>query len=63
MSQWPLPPPTERQALALQMRRDGATYRVIGERLGVSIERARQLVVVALRRTSPEQWTAEERRR
>lgn len=40
----------ERWATALQMRLEGATFQAIGEHLGVSKERARQIVRKAERR-------------
>lgn len=40
----------DRYRVAWQLRRAGATYRVIGESLGVKPERARQIVLRAERR-------------
>lgn len=40
---------SERAHTAFRMRRGGATYSVIAERLGVRPERARQLVIAAAR--------------
>lgn len=37
-------PPTERRKMAHAMKREGKTYREIGEKLGVSHQRAQQLV-------------------
>lgn len=41
--------PSERARTALFMRRSGVTYRQIGEHLGVTPGRGRQLVMQALR--------------
>jgi DNA-directed RNA polymerase sigma subunit (sigma70/sigma32) len=43
-------PLTERESLALSLRRTGATYREIGERMGVTGVRVRQLVVEGTRK-------------
>ncbi len=42
----------DRYRLAWQMRRDGRLYKEIGAALGVSLERARQIVIRADRRIS-----------
>lgn len=34
-----------RYAAALELRRSGLTFRAVGEKMGISVERARQLVV------------------
>ena len=36
---------SERNEIAVRMRRDGATYKVIGERLGCSAQGARSLAI------------------